>query len=576
MTGIRACVYSTRCLRTKPVVSSRAGAFARRQSSTLHEPLSSSRAGRPSRGIRSQAVSVSVLLATFAAAYLLTPPIRSEAVDTDPSPPASQAIGRGLIPYSEVQKHSSENDCWVVIEGKIYDLTQFAKESHPGGSEPIYRVAGRDATAIFTPIHPPGTIENGLDEEAFVGVVDPNTLPQTVSKAKGGEEGKERKIELAEIIGLPDFDEAARRNLTGKAWAYMSSGATDQYSLDLNRRSFNEILFRPRILIDVDLADTRCKMMGQDTSLPVFIAPAGMAGLAHPSGERLLATAAGQCNIIQMVSTNASAPLQEIIEAGTSATQAFFMQLYVDRNRPKTEALLRKIENLGIKAIFVTVDAAAPGKREADERSRAEVEVASGISGGKISTDSRGGGIGRSVGGFIDPKLSWADIEWLRRHTKLPIGLKGVQCVEDAMRAAEVGVDAIYLSNHGGRALDTAPPALYTLLEIRKFCPEVLDKCEVYLDGGARRGTDVVKAICLGAKGVGMGRPFLYSLTYGTEGVVHAIEILRDEIATTMRLLGVNRIDQLGPHLLNTKALESKIIDAPHFGPHEKKGKKVA
>lgn len=125
------------------------------------------------------------------------------------------------------------------------------------------------------------------------------------------------------------------------------------------------------------------------------------------------------------------------------------MQLYVDRNRSKTETLLQKINSLGLKAVFVTVDASAPGKREADERSRAEVEVASGISGGKIGSDSKGGGIGRSVGGFIDPKLSWTDIEWLRQHTKLPIGLKGVQTAEDAMKAAKMGVDAIYLSNHG-------------------------------------------------------------------------------------------------------------------------------
>lgn len=125
------------------------------------------------------------------------------------------------------------------------------------------------------------------------------------------------------------------------------------------------------------------------------------------------------------------------------------MQLYVDRNRSKSESLIAKINSLGLSAIFVTVDAAAPGKREADERSRAEVEVASGISGGKISSDLKGGGIGRSVGGFIDPKLSWKDLEWLRKHTELPIGLKGIQTVEDAMKAVEMGVDAIYLSNHG-------------------------------------------------------------------------------------------------------------------------------
>jgi len=202
---------------------------------------------------------------------------------------------------------------------------------------------------------------------------------------------------------------------------------------------------------------------------------------------------------------------------------------------------------------------------------RSTVAVASGISGGKIATDNKGGGIGRSVGGFIDPKLSWDDIRWLRKHTDLPIGLKGVQTVEDVKKAYDLGINAVYLSNHGGRALDGSPPALYTLLELNKFYPNIVKdkRCEIYVDGGIRRGTDVVKALCLGANGVGMGRPFLYALTYGTEGVVHAIEIMRDEIETTMRLLGVTKLSQLGPHLLNTKALDPLLADSPMYGPAE-------
>ncbi|KAK8861216.1 hypothetical protein IAR55_002035 [Kwoniella newhampshirensis] len=530
---------------------------------------SSSRAASNGRSHRGRLLQLSgAAAASLAIAYHLTLPLLLEEALDAPSPSPDQAVGRALIPYSEVNKHDKPEDCWVVIDGKVYDLTEFAS-SHPGGSAPIHRVAGRDATQIFMPIHPPGTIENGLDPDALRGLVDPATLPQVVSKATSGEK-EERKIELGEIIGLPDFDAAAKINLTSKAWAYMSSGATDQYTLDLNRSAFNSILFRPRILVDVDEVDTRTTMLGQENSLPIFISPAGMAKLAHPEGECLLAKGAGQCGIIQMISTNASAPLPDIINSRTSPSQPFFMQLYVDRNRPKSEALISKINSLGLKAIFVTVDAAAPGKREADERSRAEVEVASGISGGKISSDTKGGGIGRSVGGFIDPKLSWGDVEWLRRHTDLPIGLKGVQTVEDALKAVEMGVDAIYLSNHGGRALDGSPPAIYTLLEINKMCPEILTKCEVYIDGGCRRGTDVIKALCLGAKGVGMGRPFLYSLTYGEEGVVHAIEIMRDEIQTTLRLLGVTKLDQLGPHLLNTRALNRLVFDEPVWGPSER------
>jgi len=238
------------------------------------------------------------------------------------------------------------------------------------------------------------------------------------------------------------------------------------------------------------------------------------------------------------------------------------MQLYVDKNRANSEALLRKVNELGMKAVFVTVDCPAPGKREADERNRASVAVSSGISGGTLTADKKGGGLGRTTGAYIDATLNWDDIAWLRKHTLLPIGVKGIQCVEDAVRCADLGVDAIYLSNHGGRALDTSPPALYTLLELRKLRPDVFDKCEVYVDGGVRRGTDVVKALCLGARGVGMGRPFLYALTYGTEGVNHAIDIMKDEIEVTMKLLGVNKLSELGPHLVSLVMVAVAVADA--------------
>jgi hypothetical protein len=274
----------------------------------------------------------------------------------------------------------------------------------------------------------------------------------------------------------------------------------------------------------------------------------------------------------------------------------------------------------------VTVDAAAPGKREADERSRAEVEVASGISGGKIQSDAKGGGIGRSVGGFIDPSLNWGDLTWLRSRTKLPIAFKGIQTVEvsasrvpsspsvwfwvrnwlsfrlfgacrtrkrrtilepmpstfriterglwmgkpcpcflpDLFRADGWFTCVAFLSSR-------SPPALYTLLELNKFYPEVIKdkRCEVYLDGGVRRGTDVVKALCLGANGVGIGRPFMYALTMGEEGVIHGIEIIRDEIETTLRLLGVTKLSQLGPHLVSllssTAAVSTSGICWPAF-----------
>ncbi|KAJ9100871.1 hypothetical protein QFC20_005360 [Naganishia adeliensis] len=510
--------------------------------------------------------------------------------------------GEGLIPTSEVEKHATKEDCWVVIGGQVWDMTNFL-QSHPGGAQPILRAAGKDATNLFNALHPPGTLEPYLptshlsvpddgDEEfpgpRLVGLVDQQTIVGLkMDDGKKKEEGE--RAPLAQIVGLPDFEPAAEKILTNKAWSYYSAGATDELTLALNKSAYNAILFRPRVMIDVDEVDTRTQFLGHAVDLPVFIAPAGMAKLSHPAGEALFAKAAGEEGIIQFISTNASAKLDDIVSARTTPEQVFFMQLYVDRQRAKSEALLRRVEGLGLKAVFVTVDAAAPGKREADERGRAEIEVSSAISGGSIKSDAKGGGIGRSVGGFIDPKLNWNDIAWLRRHTDLPIGLKGIQTVEDAKRAYDMGCEAIYLSNHGGRALDGSPPALYTLLEINKFYPEIITsgKCEIYIDGGIRRGTDVVKALCLGAKGVGMGRPFMYALTYGEEGVRHAIDIVRDEVQTTMRLLGVTKLSQLGPHLvrfsatqvyrrlyfsilqLNTKAIDPLLADKPMYSREE-------
>ena len=176
-------------------------------------------------------------------------PIRTESIDT--SPPPLQAASQGLIPFSEVEKHNTPDDLWVVIDGKVYDLTevrllsarsfrlstsyltanvQFAHSGHPGGSAPIHRVAGKDATAIFQPLHPPGTIENGLEHEACLGAVDPQTLPAVLSTTSSAPRASDREVDLAEIIGLPDFDAAAQTKLTGKAWAYMKSGATDECS----------------------------------------------------------------------------------------------------------------------------------------------------------------------------------------------------------------------------------------------------------------------------------------------------------------------------------------------------------
>lgn len=224
------------------------------------------------------------------------------------------------------------------------------------------------------------------------------------------------------------------------------------------------------------------------------------------------------------ISTNASYPLADI--TATKKGHPFFLQLYVNKDRSASEKILRNAEACGCKGVFITVDQPHPGKREYDERVKFEDEslMAATPTGAAPKNDSRGSGIGRTMAGFIDCSLNWKDIAWMRKATKMPIVLKGVQTAEDALLAVEYGVDGLLIGNHGGRSLDTSTPSIMILLELRKRCPGIFDRIEVYLDGGIRRGTDIFKALCLGAKAVGMGRHFMYAASYGEDGVSHLID----------------------------------------------------
>lgn len=270
-------------------------------------------------------------------------------------------------------------------------------------------------------------------------------------------------------------------------------------------------------------------------SVPLFCSPAAMAKMVHPEGEKGIARGCRKIGIPQCISTNASFPMAEIFESVSDPGQygpfeadkgqlPIFFQLYVDKQREKSEKLLRDVEELGVRAVFVTVDAPVPGKREADERVKADESLSTPMSGAKAKNDAKGGALGRIMGSYIDASLSWDDIPWLRKSTSLPIVLKGVQTFMDVKKAADLGIEGVLLSNHGGRSLDTAPPPILLLLELQKNCPEVFDKLEVFVDGGVMRGTDIFKALCLGAKSCGIGRGFLYALNYGSEGVEKYVE----------------------------------------------------
>ena len=202
----------------------------------------------------------------------------------------------------------------------------------------------------------------------------------------------------------------------------------------------------------------------------------------------------------------------------------FFFQLYVNKDREKCAQLIKDVTSWGVKAIFVTVDAAGRGKRESDERIKVDEVVINPMTGQAAVNDKKGGGLTRTMGSYIDQGLTWEDINWIRSLTHLPIVLKGITNAADAKLAMKHNVDGILLSNHGGRNLDFSPPSILLLLEMHRQCPEIFDRMEVFVDGGIRRGGDILKALCLGAKAVGIGRTFLYSLNYGTEGAEHLVE----------------------------------------------------
>ncbi|KAJ7169121.1 glyoxylate dehydrogenase [Mycena crocata] len=468
-----------------------------------------------------------------------------------------------LIPEQVLLQHATRESCWIIVHDKVYDITDFLDE-HPGGSKIILRYAGKDATAAYEPIHPPDVISTNLPPDKHIGIAEPSATagmkPQT-------EEQKKRELLLAsrppldEILNLHDFEAVARAVLPDKAWAYYSSASDDEIAIRENRAAYQRVWFLPRILRDVTSVDFSTTILGQRSSLPIYISATALGKLGHPDGELNLTRAAAKHNIIQMIPTLASCSFDEIINA-SQPNQPLFLQLYVNRDREVTKKYVQHAERRGVKGLFITVDAPQLGRREKDMRMKfvddgAGAKVQEGQSG--VKKDQ---GIARAISSFIDPSLSWKDIPWFRSITKMPIILKGVASPQDAIMALEAGVQGIVLSNHGGRQLDPARSGIENLIDIvaalKTRGPWPNPSFSVFVDGGVRRASDVLKALALGASAVGVGRGFLYAFSsYGQEGVEKAIEILRDEFEMNMRLLGAQTLSDIGPEMVDASALHT-------------------
>ncbi|KAF3396174.1 Cytochrome b2 [Penicillium rolfsii] len=484
----------------------------------------------------------------------------------------SKAAMAKKVSTQEISHHASEEDAWIVVNGKVYDVTEFAP-NHPGGADIIYQFAGRDASKPYNSTHSLSLIKE-LDDHV-IGELDTSTITEEWSREETVEQksfystdGAYRKPALEDIINLDDFEHVAMNTLSPKSWAYNSGAANDNFTRDANRSFFRDIWFRPAIMRNVSSVNLKSTLFNCDLDIPVYISPVGAAKTVHEEGELELARGAAKSGIPYCLSTMSSYSLSEILDV---TSKPVFYQLYINKDRPKTEALIRLAQESGkVKAFFVTADLPVMSKREADERIKPEGNtVLVNVTQGSKNAGKKSSGLAKSNSSLIDSTLSWKDLKWLRSITNIPILVKGVQRAEDALLAAQAGFDGIVISNHGGRAADTAPPAILILLEIHRYCPEIFGKIKVLVDGGFRRGSDVVKAICLGASAVGLGRPFQYALGYGQEGVAHAVELLKEEIQTSTQLVGMTDLMRdASPTYLNTAGVEHLL--PPNYASSQK------
>ncbi|KAL0951018.1 hypothetical protein HGRIS_007759 [Hohenbuehelia grisea] len=475
-----------------------------------------------------------------------------------------------------------------LIFGTLYrSHVRVALQEHPGGARIILRYAGQDATTAYEPIHPPDALQKNLPSEKHLGPLREDAAAtlslELQNRKKASDEVRVEKAlaqrpPLKRILSLNDMEDVAKSVLSYKAWAYYSSASDDEITNLENARAFSRFFFQARVMRPVSHCDPSTTILGYKTSIPVFVSGAALAKLGHPDGEANITRGTAPLDVIQMVSSNASLSYEEIASAA-SPGQVLFFQFYKHKNDKIAEERVREVEKLEYKALWLTVDAVVAGNRERDIKSpwiledmekpgggdaprsvedieQEEEEASFGTAGALVANDDQDMTWER-VHSFIcsdgENKLIVVHqtIPWIRSITKLPIVVKGVQCVQDAVLAAEAGVDGILLSNHGGRQLEYSLPPLEILYQLRQKRPDVFDRTEVYIDGGIKRGTDILKAVCLGARAVGIGRPFLYAQSaYGAKGVTKIIKILEREIITGMRLLGASTTGDLRPELV--------------------------
>ncbi len=362
-------------------------------------------------------------------------------------------------------------------------------------------------------------------------------------------------VPTSDVLTLAELEALAQAQLPEMAWDYYASGADEEVTLRRNAEAYRALALHYRVLVDVSVRDLSTTVLGRRVAMPVLVAPTAFHRLAHPDGEVATARGAGEAGTVMILSTLSNTRVEDVVAA---ASGPVWFQLYVYRDRARTEALVRRVEAAGVEALVLTVDAPLLGRRVRDVRNR--FTLPDGLTLANVDGDvvaARGGDVAESglaayFASLLDASLSWRDVAWLRARTRLPIVVKGVVRPDDACRAAEAGAAAVVVSNHGGRQLDTSPATIEVLPRVADALAALPGAApELYVDGGVRRGTDVVKAVASGARAVLLGRPILWGLTVaGASGVAGALEIVRRELDLAMALCGCAEVSAITRDLL--------------------------
>lgn len=381
------------------------------------------------------------------------------------------------------------------------------------------------------------------------------------------------KRRLARTANVEDMRRIARRRLPRGVFDYIDGGAESEVTLARNSSAFASLEFRPRVLRDVGEVDTSGTILGRPVPFPLVLAPTGFTRIVCPEGELAVARAAAAADLPYTLSTMSTRSIEEVADVSDGRK---WLQVYVWRDRAMVKDMLDRAAAAGYEAIMITVDTAVLGRRERDVRRgftlppkigpgtivdgalhpawvwdfvRAEPIVFANVAASTgVGDGSDAVSLMEYINSQFDPSLSWSDIEWFRSVWDGPIMVKGIQTVDDARIAASEGLDAIVLSNHGGRQLDGAPPSIEL---VRPVVEAVGDSLEVLCDGGVRRGSDIVKAVALGASGCMIGRPYLYALaTAGERGVTALLRQMHAGVRRTLALIGARDLSEVSPEVL--------------------------